>query len=120
MKIIITCNGNSLEAPMDPRFGRAADFCLYDTETKAFEFLSNTQNLQAAQGAGTQAGQNVAKTGAKAVITGNVGPKAYQVLKQADIQIYLGQFDTVSQAIAAYESGQLQPTSNSNRDGHWM
>ena len=120
MKIVITCSGNTLDSPMDPRFGRAANFCLYDTDNKSFEIISNRQNLQAAQGAGIQAGQNVAQAGAQAVITGNVGPKAFQVLNQAGIKIYLGQFSTVKEAIDAYEGGNLQPTDSANQDGHWM
>ncbi len=120
MKIVITCKGDTLEAPMDPRFGRAENFFVYDTDTKDFIVFSNEQNVQAAQGAGIQAGQNVAQLGAQAVITGNVGPKAFRVLDQAGLKVYLGQFGTVKEAIAAFEAGKLQPTSSANKDGHWM
>lgn len=82
MKIAISCQGNTLESPVDPRFGRAQGFLVYDLDTNNFEYANNDQNLNIAQGAGIQTAQNVAKTGAKAVITGNVGPKAFSALSQ--------------------------------------
>ena len=57
MKIAITTSGDSLDAAVDPRFGRAKAFILYDTETDEWSVLDNAQNLNAAQGAGIQAAQ---------------------------------------------------------------
>lgn len=53
---------------------------IYDQETDAQDSIPNTQNLEAAHGAGIQAGQSLAKSGAKVLITGHVGPKAFKVL----------------------------------------
>ena len=85
MKIAFTTSGQDLAAELDPRFGRAKNFLIYDTETKHFEVIDNQQNLNAAQGAGIQAGQTIVKSGATALVTGHVGPKAYQVLAAAGI-----------------------------------
>jgi hypothetical protein len=40
-----------MAAPMDPRFGRAANFLVFDTGTKNFVLINNA-NIAAAQGAG--------------------------------------------------------------------
>ena len=80
MKIAITTSGNDLNAPLDSRFGRAPKFLIYDLEAKTFEIIDNEQNLNAAQGAGIQSAQNIARLGAKALVTGHCGPKAFRVL----------------------------------------
>ena len=120
MKVIITANGETLESEVDPRFGRANKFILYDTEDSSFSVLDNQQNLDSPQGAGIQAGQNVVNTGAKAVITGNCGPKAFTVLKEAGIKVFTGAKGKVSEAIAAYQEGKLNEATGANVEGHWM
>ncbi|MFW6062429.1 MAG: NifB/NifX family molybdenum-iron cluster-binding protein, partial [Planctomycetota bacterium] len=77
MQLVVTAQGRELSSPVDPRFGRAKYLILVDTETGAWSATDNSQNLQAPQGAGIQAGKNVASLGAAAVVTGHVGPKAF-------------------------------------------
>ncbi|MCL5742769.1 MAG: dinitrogenase iron-molybdenum cofactor biosynthesis protein, partial [Acidobacteria bacterium] len=77
MKLAVTSQGNNLKASLDPRFGRAKYFIVVDTETGAFSAADNTVNLNAAQGAGIQAGKRVAELGVEGLITGHVGPKAF-------------------------------------------
>ena len=120
MKLVITTTGQTLDGPMDRRFGRAAGFLLYDLETEAYRILDNDQNLQAAQGAGIQAAQNVANSGAQAVITGHCGPKAFRVLSAASVAIYNCEADTVADAIDQYKSGQLKPAQSADVEGHWV
>ena len=55
MKVIVTSQGQELNSPVDPRFGRAKYFLVVDTETGDFSAADNSQNLNAAQGAGIQA-----------------------------------------------------------------
>ena len=109
MKIAFTAHGDNLHALVDSRFGRAEYFVLYDEENKTWDSLPNTQNLEAAHGAGIQAGQNLAKTGAKILITGHAGPKAFKVLQAEQIAIYsLGEINgTVEDALSAFLSGKL-------------
>jgi len=76
MKIAISSQGDDLSATLDPRFGRASGFIIYDLDTDQYEYISNAENAQAPQGAGGQAAQTVARSGAQAVISGHIGPKA--------------------------------------------
>ena len=119
MKIAISSQGATLESTVDPRFGRAKGFLVYDLDTNNFEYADNDQNLNIPQGAGIQTAQNVAKTGAQAVITGNVGPKAFSALNQGNIAMYLYTNGTVAEAIAAFKNGDLTPTQDANKPGHW-
>lgn len=119
MKIAITTQGDSPDSQVDPRFGRARNFLVYDTETDTYAPVSNTQNLQAPQGAGIQAGRTVTGAGSEAVLTGNCGPKAYRVLNEAGVRVYVGVSGTAREAVAAFQKGELTEATGANVEGHW-
>lgn len=119
MKVVITAQGDTPDAEVDPRFGRAKNFLVYDTETGSYSHLPNTQNLQAAQGAGIQAGRSVADSGAEAVLTGNCGPKAFRVLQGAGIKLFVGVTGSVKEAVESFQKGQLSEAGAPNVEGHW-
>lgn len=87
MKIAVSSEGPGLESMVDPRFGRAAGFVLVDSETMDNTYLDNGASQVLAQGAGIETAQRVAEAGAEVVLSGYVGPKAFEALKAADIQI---------------------------------
>lgn len=119
MKIAVTTSGNTLDAPLDTRFGRAPRFLIYDTQTGTYEVMDNAQNLNAAQGAGIQSAQNVARSGASVLITGHCGPKAFKVLTAAKISIYCTAASTVQEALNLFSKGELKPEGAANVEGHW-
>jgi len=119
MKIAVTSQGPDLTSQVDPRFGRAKTFIVVDTETDEFSVHDNTQNMNAAQGAGIQAGRTVVDLGVAAVITGNVGPKAFTTLQAGNVKVYLGASGTVKEAVEKFKAGQLQGTEKANVEGHW-
>lgn len=119
MKVAVSAQGPNLDSLVDPRFGRARHFLLIDTETGQFTAHDNGQNLNAAQGAGIQAAQMVARLGAEAVLTGNVGPKAFTALQAGEVAVHTGAAGTVRQALEDYRAGRLQPAAKANVEGHW-
>jgi len=119
MKIMITSKGTALDAEVDPRFGRAQYFILYNADDHSFSVLDNKKNLSAQQGVGIQAGQQVVNAGATVLLTGNCGPKAFQVLHAAGIQVFIGASGTVKETIDAFEMGKLSRADTANVDGHW-
>jgi predicted Fe-Mo cluster-binding NifX family protein len=119
MKIAVTASGRTLEAPVDPRFGRAPAFILYDTGTKSFQAVENSQALDAAQGAGIQAAETISHLGAECLVTGHCGPKAFRALAAAGVRVYSGASGTVAEAIAALEAGKLPQASAADVGGHW-
>ena len=120
MKIAITAQDKELSSEIDLRFGRAKWLIVVDTETGDFRAHDNTVNLNAAQGAGIQTGQNIANLDVEAVITGNVGPNAFKTLNAAGIRIFLAGKQTVQQAIDAYKAGELKEVDKANVKGHWI
>lgn len=120
MKVAVTAQGKELASEVDPRFGRAKYFIVVDTESGELTTHDNSQNLNAAQGAGIQAGQNVVELGVEAVITGNVGPKAYATLQAGNVKVYAGAKGSVAKALEAFKAGELQATDGANVKGHWM
>ena len=119
MKIAITSCGNTPESQVDPRFGRAAFFLVFDSDTGAFEAHDNAQNLNAAQGAGIQAAETVSRLGAEVVITGHCGPKAFRTLTAAGIKVVVGADETVRDAIERFKQGDLKPAESSDVECHW-
>ncbi len=119
MKIAVTAGGRELTSEMDTRFGRTKYFIVVDTDTNDFVAHDNAQNLNAAQGAGIQAAESVARLGAEAVVSGNVGPKAFRALTAADIKIYLSEKATVAEVVRRFKAGELKVVDAANVDGHW-
>lgn len=110
MKIAISATGKTMDSQMDQRFGRAASFIIVETNTLDYEAIDNTAAASSG-GAGISAAQTVADKEAKAVITGNVGPNAMNVLKAANIEIYQGSAASVKENVALFIKGTLQKIS---------
>ncbi len=119
MKVCVTSQGEDLSAAVDPRFGRARWFLLVDSETGEFEVIDNKQNLNAASGAGVQAGTNVVEAGADVVLTGHVGPRGFAVLNAADVEVFVGAEGTVQDAVDAWREGKLEQASGADVPSHW-
>lgn len=120
MIIAISSGGQTLDAMLDLRFGRAAQFIMYDLEKDTFSVVDNAQNLNAAQGAGIQAAQHVVNAGANALITGHTGPKAFKVLGAAKIPVYLAEGGTVRESIDRFRNGTLKRILEADVEGHWV
>jgi predicted Fe-Mo cluster-binding NifX family protein len=117
MKICVTATSGSLDGQVDPRFGRCAYFVIVDSDTMKFEAFSN-ESVSAMSGAGIQAAQTIANRGVEVIITGNVGPNAFQTLSAAGIRIITGAYGTVRDAIEMYKSDRLQSTAGPTAAAH--
>jgi len=120
MKIAITASGESLNSPVDRVFGRARFFVITDPEKTSVEVLENSQNVNAAQGAGIQAARQVANKSVDVVLTGNVGPNAFRALDAVPIKVYQFESDvlTVHDAVTAWKDGRLQEVKAPTAKGH--
>ena len=118
MKICVSAESNSLDSPIDPRFGRCPYFVIVDPETMQFEAVLNMAS-GAMGGAGIQAAQTITSRGAKVLVTGNVGPNAFQALSAAGIKIMTGAFGTVREVVERYKKGELKDTGAPTVGGHF-
>ena len=88
MKVAITSTGNSLESNIDPRFGRCKYFVIYDTESRATEFIPNP-NAEAEEGAGPASVQLVASRQVNKIVSGEIGIKIKPLLDSLKIQMII-------------------------------
>ena len=120
MKVAVSSTGKDMNSRVDQRFGRAPFFMVVDTESGDFTVRDNTQNLNALQGAGIQSAKNVVEMGAQAVLTGNMGPKAFSTLQAAGVNVYTGISGTIKDALETFKAGTLEKTGSPNVEGRWM
>lgn len=110
MKIAVSAAGNTMESSLDQRFGRAASFIIVESQTMAYEAIDNSAAASSG-GAGISAAQLIVDKGAEAVITGNVGPNAMNVLKAANMDIYKGNAVSVKENVELLKKGALEKIS---------
>lgn len=119
MKLAITVTEKTSGAEVDPRFGRAKYFAIYETDDDSVEYIDNRINVEAPSGAGIQAASNVVGTGAKVVITGNCGPKAFRTLSEGNVKVIIGANGSVSEVVDKFKKGELEYSESANVEGHW-
>lgn len=112
MLIAITATENSLQAEVDPRFGRAAYYMVVNTETGEVKAHDNSDGINASNGAGTGAAQTLSELGVQALYTGRVGPKAAEVLNQAKIPYYENISGTVQNVLDRIDQDEIQKLSS--------
>ncbi|MGD2148712.1 MAG: NifB/NifX family molybdenum-iron cluster-binding protein [Anaerolineae bacterium] len=117
MRIVVTANGAGLDAPASPVFGRCPWYIFVDTDTLEAESVENPA-MNAAGGAGIQAAQFVVEQGARAVVTGNMGPNAFNVFRSAGVPVFLGKGGTVRECVEAFKSGELDETGGATGPAH--
>jgi predicted Fe-Mo cluster-binding NifX family protein len=116
--IAVSANGTTLEDQVDQRFGRCKYFIIVDSDTLTFESIPN-QGAMASGGAGIKAAQTVAAKGVKAVISGNIGPNAFDTLSAANIDTYVGASGEIKSYIQKFNRGELKKTESSNVGNHF-
>lgn len=118
MKIGVSAIAPSLDAEVDPRFGRCQYFVIVDPQTMEFEALQNSSAM-AAGGAGISTAQMIANKGVQVILTGNCGPNAYQTLSAAGLQVITGADGRIRDVVQAYKDGKFQPTAQANVGSHY-
>ncbi len=117
MKIAISSTGQDLNAQTDPRFGRCQYFILLDPGTMRFTAHDNSSAMQRG-GAGPMAVKAISDLGAEILITGDVGPNAFEALRAAGIKTYIGASGTVSHAVLQWKDGKLAQAGSASVGEH--
>jgi predicted Fe-Mo cluster-binding NifX family protein len=118
MKVAITAEGPSLDALVDPRFGRCTCFLVVETEDLSFKVLENP-NAAMAGGAGIQAAEYMADEGVEYILTGHCGPNAYKALSAAGIGVITECSGVVRKIVEQFKAGKLAPAGRPNVAGHF-
>ena len=119
MKIAISSTGKNLTDNVSEIFARCPYFIIAEISANGgsasggknkkidkTELIENESTNQMS-GAGIFAAQLMAEKNVKAVITGNIGPRAFDVLRQFDIEIYQGK-GKVKEVIEKFIEGKLE------------
>ncbi len=108
MKIFITAKGNAIDSIVDPRFGRAEYYVIYDTETGKVIGGKNPHK-EGRIAVGISFAQIAIENGVEAAISGNFGPNAFEVLKAAGTKMHRAkEGQTVKEAVESLLSGELE------------
>lgn len=90
-----------------------------DTETSEWRPHDNSANRDVGGGAGVAAALTIVEVRAEALVTGNVGPKAFKTLTSAGTRIYLVGACTVRDALQRLIDGDLAPAESESVAGSW-
>jgi len=117
MKIAISAAGGDPGSAVSDVFGRCPWFIYVNSDGSE---RTSEQNTAASldSGAGIKAASIVVNSGAEAVISGNLGPKALDVLTAAGVTIYIVRESTVEDALKAFSNGELDPIDSPTAAAH--
>ena len=109
MKIAISSTDKNIESDVSDIFGRCPYFIIAEIKDGKIEKTESIENESVDQtgGAGISTAQLMAEKNVNVVITGNVGPRALDVLNQFNIEIYSGE-GAVKDALQNFMDGKLE------------
>jgi len=107
MNIAVSSMGKDLNSMMDVRFGRCNYFVIYDTEGGLVKAIENKGQMSGG-GAGIAAAQQIIDEDVDVVITGNMGPNAFNLFKNSDIKVYRCGSIKVETAVQLFKEGKLE------------
>ncbi len=98
MKIAVTADGATLDAQVNPRFGRSPYHLFIETDDMSFEVAQNPYaNIKPC--AGARAAKFFAGKGVRAILTGNCAPGHREHLQNRGIEVILGLSGQVRQVV---------------------
>lgn len=109
MKIAISSTGKNIKSDVSNIFGRCPYFIIANVKDKKIEKTEAIENISVDQsgGAGISAVQSLAEKNINIIITGNVGPRALDALKQFNIEVYFGE-GSVQNVLQEFIDGKLK------------
>ncbi|RUM33844.1 MAG: dinitrogenase iron-molybdenum cofactor [Archaeoglobus sp.] len=119
MKIAASTSRGGLDDVVIEIFGRAPNFTIVEVdgaEIKDVEIVNN-ERAMAGGGAGIAAAQLMIDKNVSCVLTGNIGPNAYNVLTSAGIKIYRAAGMNVREAVEKAIRGELENITSSGGGG---
>lgn len=115
-KIAISSEGPTLDDYVDPRFGRAGGFVVVELPDMKVEYIDNGESQMMAMGAGIETAERMSRAGVEVVLSGYVGPKAFDALTAAGIKICQDVENvTVREAVERFVRGELPFAEASNK-----
>lgn len=111
MRLAIPVLENKKETKISSSFGRSPYYLIYDMEDNTTQYILNSAK-DAAGGAGIKASQIIIDQKANVVITPQCGNNAYEVLKEAGIEVLESKGDVVDLNIIYFQNKKLIALTN--------
>lgn len=113
MRIAIVSTGNSLESQASPVFGRCSHFVIVELDNNEIKNVKSVENtsMRESGGAGIKSAQLIAGENVDILLSGAVGPNAFEVLKQFGIRVYRYVPGTVDENLKLFKGGKLEEIS---------
>lgn len=112
MKIAVSSTNKDIKSDISEVFARCPYFVIAEIknkEIKETEVIKN-ESIDQNRGAGISTSQLMAEKNVEAVITGNIGPRALDVLNQFNIEVYSGK-GSAEKALQEFIAGKLEKIS---------
>lgn len=117
MKVAVSARGSTPDSDIDERMGRAYWLMIYETKNNTWQAINNESGRNALNGAGQQTANLLINHEVKAVLTGEIGPRAFRLLNSAGIEIWLGAAGTVMDTLVSWHDGHLRKAVAANNIG---
>ncbi len=118
MKVAVTSTGNNLNSEVSSIFGRCPYFIIADIENGEIKSNITAENpAKNAGGAGNKAAEFIANNDVKALISGAVGPNAFNILKQVGIKVYKFESGSVKYNLNLFIENKLTEITSSSTGG---
>ncbi|MBR6467408.1 MAG: DUF134 domain-containing protein [Desulfovibrio sp.] len=121
--VAISSEGPDLGDAVDPRYGRAGGFVLAEfadgdlAKEPTISYLDNGDAQIMATGAGIATTEHLANAGVATVLSGFVGPKAFEALEAAGIAVVQNMDNqTVGEALKLFREGKCSLADAPNRE----
>ena len=109
MNVAVTSMGNSLDSEVSSVFGRCPYFMIVSVENGEVTGDSPVENpAKNDRGSGIKAAQFIANNEVEVLISGSVGPNAFDILKQVGIKVYKLKPGTVRDNLKLLDENQLE------------
>jgi predicted Fe-Mo cluster-binding NifX family protein len=106
MKVAISATGKTTDTLLDMRFGRCEYFQIYDTESGEVKIIENKGQLSGG-GAGIAAAQQLIDEKIDVIITGSLGPNAYEIIEKSEIKSYKCGDISINSVLEKFNKGEL-------------
>ena len=115
MKICVpTIGENGLDNHVGEHFGRVPTYTIVDLDTNEVKVVQNTSHHMGGQG---NPPEIMAREGVDIMVCRGLGRRAIGMFEELGIEVYIGAFGTVKEAIDDFKQGKLQKADMSDACG---
>ena len=114
---MVICVSVDDKKSVDKRFGRCDEFAIYDSVSKETSYVENIGKSQS-NGAGIKAAKQVIDLKADVLISGKIGPNAFEVLEGAGIKVLKADSANLQSVIDSAVTKNLEVLSDASGKSH--